>query len=84
MKLPSQPVTLTIEQVDALNRHLSKMRHDINNQLSLIVAATELIRQKPETLSRMIGTISEQPPKATQALLKFSTEFEKMLGITRE
>ena len=48
MGLPSEPVTLSIEQLDELNRKLSNLRHDINNHLSLIVAATELIRHKPQ------------------------------------
>jgi hypothetical protein len=83
MTLPSQPVTLTVEQIEELNRKLSNMRHDINNNLSLILAATELIRHKPQTLERMIGTLSEQPPKVTTAIAKFSSEFEKAVGIVR-
>src|SRR5512144_382978 len=47
MGLPSQPVTLTVEQLDQLNRKLANMRHDINNTLSLIMAAVELIKCKP-------------------------------------
>lgn len=83
MTLPSQPVTLTVEQVEELNRHLSNMRHDINNHLSLIMAAMELIRHKPDVLERMIGTVTEQPARITQALGTFSAEFEKSLGIDR-
>ncbi len=83
MTLPSQPVTLTVEQIEELNRKLSNMRHDINNNLALILAATELIRHKPHSLERMIGTLSEQPPKVTTAIAKFSSEFEKTFGIVR-
>ena len=83
MTLPSQPVTLTVEQIDALNRHLADMRHDINNNLSLIMAATELLRHKPQTLERMVDTLVDQPPKVTEALRKFSAEFEKILGLPR-
>ena len=59
------------------------MRHDINNHLSLVVAALELIRHKPQMAERMITTVSEQPPKITDALNKFSAEFERTFGITR-
>jgi hypothetical protein len=83
MPLPSQPVTLSAEQVEDLNRKLSNLRHDVNNQLSLIVAAVELIRHKPETGSRMMVTLSEQPPKIAAALIKFTSEFEQSLNITR-
>jgi nitrate reductase cytochrome c-type subunit len=83
MPLPSQPITLTVAQIAALNEQLSSMRHDINNQLSLIVAAVELIRHKPGTAERMMATLVEQPPRISESLSKFSAEFERNLSITR-
>ena len=83
MVLPTQPVTLTVEEVEALNRKLSTMRHDINNNLSLIGAALELIRAKPQTAERMLATLGEQPSKISEAMMKFSAEFEKDLHIGR-
>ena len=83
MHLPNQPVTLTVEQVADLNTKLSAMRHDINNQLSLIIAAVELIRHKPQTAERMIATLIEQPPKIANALVRFSADFESVFGISR-
>jgi hypothetical protein len=83
MGLPSQPVTLTVAQLDELNRKLSNMRHDINNHLSLIVAAVELSQHKPQMAERVMVTLSEQPAKITNAITKFSAEFERVLGITR-
>ena len=83
MPLPSLPVTLTVEQIAELNRKLSSMRHDINNHLSLIIAAVELIRHKPATADRMLTTLAEQPPRIADALKMFSADFEGVLGITR-
>ena len=83
MGLPSQPVTLSAAQLDDLNRQLGSLRHDINNNLSLIIAAAELIRHKPHMAERMMATLAEQPPKIIQSLNKFSAEFERALGITR-
>ena len=60
------------------------MRHDINNNLSLVMGAVELIRAKPHMTERMTGTLIEQPPKITNAMLKFSEEFEKSFGIKRD
>ncbi len=79
----NQPVTLTPAQVADLNSKLSTMRHEINNHLALIVAAVELIRLKPETTPRMMETIVGQPARTTASLLKFTTEFEKAMEITR-
>jgi aspartokinase len=83
MGLPVQPVTLTVTQLDELNHKLSKMRHDINNYLSLIIAASELIRHKPHVAEKMMATLSEQPTKISGAVTKFSAEFEQTFGITR-
>jgi len=83
MGLPNEPVTLTVAQLDDLNRKLANMRHDINNNLSLIVAAVELIRHKPQTAEKMIITLGEQPARICKALAEFSKEFEQAFGITK-
>jgi len=83
MAVPSEPVTLTPEQLKELSEHLSHMRHEINNQLSLIVAALELVRFKPELRERMLSTMGQQPPKIMAEVNKFSGEFERIFGFTR-
>lgn len=83
MALPSEPVTLSVEQLGELNKKLSAMRHDINNHLSLIVAALELVRHKPQMAERMLSTLSEQPAKIGNCMTRFSAEFERTLRITR-
>lgn len=83
MALPTQPVTLTVEQIIELNKKVSTLRHDINNNLTLIMAALELIRYKPDMAEKMIATMSEQPMKISAAMTRFSEEFEKTFGISR-
>jgi len=83
MGLPTAPVTLTVAQIEDLNKRLSTMRHDVNGHLALIVAATELIRHKPQMSERMLTSISEQPAKTSEAMKGFSVEYERVLGITR-
>jgi hypothetical protein len=82
MGLPNQPVTLTVEQIEDLHRKVSHLRHDVNNYLSLIIAAMEIIRHKPELAEKMTATMMEQPGKIGEAISKFSDQFEKTLGIT--
>lgn len=83
MGLPAQPLTLSVEDIDALNQKLSAMRHDINNHLSMMMAAAELIRMKPEMAPRISEKLIAQPAKITELIRGFSTEFEKTMGITR-
>jgi hypothetical protein len=78
-----QPVSLTAEQVEELAKKLSTMRHDINNYLALITAASELIRYKPEMSERMMTTLGEQPQKILDSLARFSSEFETLLGMKK-
>lgn len=82
--MPSEPVNFSAEEIQELNKKLSTLRHDINNNLSLIIAAMELIRHKPQMTERMLDTMSEQPPKITAALAKFSSEFEQAFHIERK
>lgn len=84
MNVPTGPVTLTPEQIVELNQRLSTLRHDVNNHLSLILAAAELIRAKPQAAERMVATLLEQPRKISEAMQKFSREFEQTLEIRRD
>ena len=83
MELPAQPVTLTVEQIGELNQKLATLRHDVNNNLSLIIAAAEVMEHKPQLLERMRVTVVEQPPKIAAAVAKFSADFENLFGIKR-
>ena len=83
MGLPKQPITLTVGQLEELHGKLAQLRHDINNNLSLMIAAVELIKHKPQMSERMLATLGEQPSRVSASLNKFSAEFERALGITR-
>ena len=83
MALPIEPVTLSVQQLEELNRKLSTLRHDINGDLALVVAAAELIKLNPDILQRMLSTLLEQPPKIRDKVDRFSAELEKIMGISR-
>jgi hypothetical protein len=83
MGLPEKPVTLTVQQIEELNQKLSHLRHDINGDLALVVAAAELIKLNPDLKEKMLTTLLEQPPKIRERCDKFSVEMERILGITK-
>jgi hypothetical protein len=83
MPLPNEPVTLSVEQIHELNQKLAVLRHDVNNQLSLIVASVELIRRRPEGAERLISMMVEQPHKISASITQFSGDMESALHITR-
>jgi len=83
MGLPDKPVTLSAEQVGELNHQLSRMRHDINNHLTVIMSAAELARRKPDTATQRMSALLEQVPKVIDALKAFSSEFEQTFGIPK-
>jgi len=84
MPPPYEAVTLAPDDIQELERLLSDLRHNINNNLSLIVAATELMRRKPDMAARMVETIAQQPPKVLTELKVFSDRLEAMLQIVRQ
>ena len=83
MGAPLKPVVLTSEQLAELNRKLSTLRHDVNNHLLLIMASSEMIQLRPETSPQMLKNLVDQPPKISEAIKKFSVDFEHILGIRR-
>jgi hypothetical protein len=83
MRMPEHPVSLSPAEIEELNHKLSHMRHDINNYLTLMVAAAELIRRDPGSLEKRVTTILDQVPRATTTLAQFSAEFEKTFGIKK-
>jgi hypothetical protein len=83
MAVPKIPATLTAEQLTELNSKLGHMRHEINNQLAMVVAALEMIRFRPDMRDKMLATISQQPPMIMAEVAKFTAEFEQAFGISR-
>lgn len=81
--LPNEPVTLSADEVRELHEKLRKMRHDINNYLTVIVGHTELIRLRPEALQQHLTALSPQPPRILESVREFSAELEKALKISR-
>jgi C4-type Zn-finger protein len=83
MSLPIEPVTLSVAQISELDQKLSRLRHDVNNKLSLIVASVELVRRRPENAERLLNSLDEQPKKIAEIIAQFSADWESALRITR-
>ena len=84
MELPKEPVTFSPEQLGKLARSLSDFRHNLNNHLTLIIGAAELLRRKPEMSERMILSLTDQAKKIEEEMKKFSGEFERSLLSKKE
>jgi|SRR5688572_28199532 hypothetical protein len=84
MVLPEKPIALEPEQIAELNKKLSVMRHNVNNYLALVVAASELLKRKPELAPRMLENIMQQPERVITEMKAFSEAFEETLGIRRK
>lgn len=84
MVLPEHPVTLSPEQVAQLYRRLSEARHSVNNNLALIVAASELLRRKPEMAGRVAEALSEPPQRIVDEIRRFSGDLDEAMGVRPE
>lgn len=76
-----QSIQLTADEIRMLNRQLAKMRHDVNNDLSLLVAAAEMLHRKPELAEKYMQTLLNQPEKISDKIDGFSQLFEAALSI---
>jgi hypothetical protein len=83
MALPSEPVTLSVVQIEELTQKLSALRHGVNNDLSNITAAVELLRLKPEGAERLLTMMGKQPSKISAAMSQFSDVLESALRLPR-
>jgi len=83
MVLPDQPVALSPQQIASLLEKLSVMRHNINNHLGLIIAASELMQRKPDALPRLLPNIIQQPERVVAEMRAFTEELESLLGVAR-
>ena len=79
MTPPSEPVTLSVEQISELNQKLAILRHDVNNHLAKIIAAIEIMRLNPQAIGRRWNELSEQPAKIAELIAQFSREFDQAL-----
>ena len=84
MGLPTQPVSFSPAELAELNNQLSEMRHNINNHLTLMVTALELIRRKPESAERLVANLIEVPARIRTEITEFSEQFERSLKISGE
>jgi hypothetical protein len=81
MVAPETPLSIKPEQLTELIGKLSMMRHNVNNHLALVVAASELIRRKPDMAPRLIENILQQPERITSEMKVFSEAFEGLLAL---
>jgi hypothetical protein len=81
MSAQSHSISLSPEQVKALAVKLADLRHNVNNQLSLIVAATELMRRRPEAAARFVDSLADQPGKIAREIKAFSDDLERVLQV---
>jgi hypothetical protein len=83
MGLPKEPIMLSVEQISELSQKLTTLRHETNNHLSLIMAAVELMRRRPQNPNALWDSLSEQPRKISEVVAQFSSDLEAALHITR-
>ena len=81
MSLPAKPVTLSVEQIRDLNKKLSSLRHEVNSNLSLIIAAAEILRREPNRPASYWDGLIDKPHRIAEKVSEFSRDVEIMLGL---
>jgi hypothetical protein len=75
--------SLNLSQLEVIQiaERLSTCRHNINNNLALMVASAEIVKRKPERIDKVIDTIFQQTEKLMNELNSFSENLKKVLDI---
>jgi hypothetical protein len=73
-------VVLSGPQAAELKEQLAVMRHDVNNHISLIMAAVELITRKPEAAARLVSTLEGQPARVAASMKLFTAQLGTALN----
>ncbi len=83
---PTEPVTLTVEQVTQLERELTEMRHDINGDITVLFSAVQLMRYNPSRAQETLANIdlSALQEKFRKRVDGFTAEFNRLLQVRRE
>lgn len=74
------PVTLVAAQLETLCDSLASMRHDINGQSSVVLAALELLKLKPGDRARHWGRLTDVPAKMQALMDDFCGKFVNALA----
>jgi hypothetical protein len=81
--LPTQPVTLSPEQVTLFHRRLMNFEHDMHERLAPLLELSRIARQDPQQLQTRSAEFAQTPPKISGEMTNFATEFDKTFGIVR-
>lgn len=81
--MPFEPVTLSGEQIAELKQKLSDLRHDVNNNVALMLSALEMIRRRPESTEKMLDSFGRQPQRINDTVTRFTKDLENVLRINR-
>jgi len=81
MASSKKAVMLSPRKVSEIERKLADLRHDVNNNLTLIVAAAEIIRHRPEQAEQFWESLMQKPMKVADQVSQFSRDLEKALRI---
>lgn len=75
----SPPVQLTQHEIEEIGRRLSRLRHNVNNHLSLVIAGLEVMEHRPEMTEKVRATMREQPELISSEVSHFSQFLDDML-----
>lgn len=81
--LPQAPVTLSPEQLSALDLRLTELERNIQTHLDPLIVLSRVARTAPEQLQSRAAELAPAGPKISAEIQKFSADLDATLGIQR-
>lgn len=80
---PSQPVTLSPDEIALFQRRLGNFQNDMLEQLVPLIELSRLARVDPQQLVPRAGEFSQASPKISGEINTFAAEFDRTFKINR-
>jgi len=68
---------MNVDEICELNKKLARLRHEVNNNLSLIIAAAEIIRRQPERAEKFWNGLTEKPHTIAESVSHFRLNWKR-------
>lgn len=80
---PSGSITLAPEDVALFHRRLENLQRDIAEHLAPLVELSRLARENPAGIPARAQEFAQQPPKLSEEINRFATDFDRTFQIVR-
>jgi hypothetical protein len=78
--MPDQERTISQEELVALQKKFSEIKHSINNALAVMMALSEMSQRRPDYAEKLASTVLTKAPQIVTSLQEFTQALNEKAG----